>query len=153
MSTWLVRALRVGPTRDTRFFNSTGARVIAGLLPGAPVCDWTNARGLRDHPAPTDIAAHTVGRVARAWLEGSSVFAEIVIEADRVERDLQAREREGTLYDLGVSLQLAEVQLGPAMHDYWVIEGAAAVLALDFVAEPAGDRACVLKHILTKEPS
>jgi hypothetical protein len=144
--TFLVRALRVGPTRDHRFFTSTGARVIAGLLPGAPVC-CCEEHGRLVHMPLARIVECTVGRVERAWLEGASVFAEILIEDDRLRGELLARERDGRLHDVGVSPQLDEVQLGPAMHDYFVIEGAAGVRSLDLVADPAGDRACVLRSI------
>jgi hypothetical protein len=143
---WLVRAVRVGPTRDHRFFTSAGAGVIAGLLPGTPVCYFED-NGRLDHPPRARVAEFTVGHVESARLEGSSVFAVIVIEDDRMRRDLMTRERDGRRHDVGVSLQLDEVQLGPALHAYFVIEGAVGVTSLDFVDDPAGDRACVLRSV------
>ena len=89
---WRVRAMRVGPTHDHRFFTSACAQVVAGLLPGTPVCYFED-NGRREHPPRARVAEFTVGRVDRAWLEGSSLFAEITIEDDRVRRDLLARER------------------------------------------------------------
>ncbi len=150
--TWLVRAMRVGPTRDHRFFTGECARVVADLLPGTPVCSFED-NGRREHPPRARVAEFTVGRVDRAWLEGSSLFAEITIEDDRVRRDLLAREGEGQLHDLGVSLQLDQpLRYGAAMHEYAVIEGAAGVTSLDLIDDPAGDRACVLRSVEKPAP-
>jgi hypothetical protein len=147
--TWLVRAMRVGPTRDRRFFTGECARVVAGLLPGTPVCYFED-HGRREHPPRARVAEFTVGRVERAWLAGSSLFAEIAIEDDRIRRELLAREREGRLHDLGVSLQLDHpLRYGPAMHECVVIEAAVGVTSLDLIDDPAGDRACVLRAVVT----
>jgi hypothetical protein len=146
---WRVRAMRVGPTRDQRFFTGACAQMVAGLLPGTPVCDFED-HGRREHPPRARVAEFTVGRVERAWLAGSSLFAEIAIEDDRVRGELLAREREGRLNDLGISLQLDHpLRYGPAMREYAVIEGAPGVTSLDFVDNPAGDRACVLRSVVT----
>ena len=91
----------------------------------------------------------------RSWpLEGSSLFAEITIEDDRLRRDLLAREREGRLHDLGVSLQLDHpLRYGPAMPEHVVVEGAEGVTSLDLIDDPAGDRACVLRSVPTEKPT
>ena len=147
---WLVRAMTVGPTREalTRVFGARILARVAAMLPGVPVGFAPQGRELV-HPACDGVEAARVGHVRSAWYAPArgELLAVLEIEAARIQHGLERIARDRRLHTMGISLLFD----GPLYRDCGpsAIEmvDVAGVLSLDFVTQPAGVGAYVLRSV------
>jgi hypothetical protein len=151
VSRYLSRVLRLGPSRDRdirRWYGRQFADQLARDLVEVPVGLYTDGKGLVH--APSGHVPPIVGLVQRAWLEGDSLFAELMISHPSVEMSLRRMERDGRLTWNGVSYHGA----GPTWRlrrildqEFMEMVHLEHVISLDIVTRASGVDAYLIRSL------